>query len=343
MNKIIKISILLFLSSIAFNACSDEDYPFGPVLEASMATVNFGTEASAQYISVNTNRTFTVSVSASWCTTEIIPDELENLKISVERNGEVGKQRTAEILVSSDGMEDRKVTVVQEGVTPIILVTEKTVNMETGSEFSLEIEANLLFEYGLPDWIHAAAGNVPAIGKATYHFVLDPLPNGETFRSGNIIVRAADAEINKVVTIPVSQGTNTAAEEGANKTTPYTVEAESSLEGLESKWQDWWASSGDALGANRYINAYSQSVTYPVKVIDAGNYDFSIIQVSWGGGSLKLYIDDVEVGSATIPGYSAGGPDIIAINNISLTQGEHVVKAAFTGNSDFDKITVAHH
>jgi hypothetical protein len=342
MNKTIKISILICLASVILNACNDTDLPFGPVLETGVATVNFGTEAESKLIMVNTNRTFTAAASATWCKTEIISDKIENLKISVDKNEEVGKQRTAEIIVSSDGIEDKKVTVVQEGVTAIILVTEKTVNKETGDEFSLEIEANLLFKYELPEWVHAADGNVPAIGKARYHFVLDPLPEGETVRSGNISVQAADAAISKVVTVPIKQGKEPVLDEGINKENPYIVEAENCIEGLEAKYQEWWAQTGEALGDSYHIDAYNRSVSWLVKVKDAGVYDFDFRQVSWGGGSLKVYIDDVEVGSAAIPNYPGTGEpaDIIAINGVSLTEGEHILKAEFVGYSNLDKITI---
>jgi hypothetical protein len=344
MNKIMKTSVLILLLSVAFSACEDKDLPFGAVLETSLETINFGTEAESKYIMVNSNRTFTVAASATWCKTEIVSDKLNNLKISVEKNENVGKQRTAEIIVSSEGIADQKVTVVQEGVAAVIHVAEKTVNKETGDEFSLTIEANLLFKYELPEWIHAADENVPAVGTATYRFVLDPLPENETFRSENIVVRAADSEINTAVTIPVSQGKKAVLDEGVNKENPYIVEAESCLEELESKYQSWWAQSGEALGDNYYVNAYSRSVSYLVKVKDAGVYDFSFVQVSWGGGSLKLYIDDVETGNASIPNYpgTGGGADIIVIGGVALTEGEHIVKAEFVGNSDFDKVVIAY-
>jgi hypothetical protein len=345
MNKIMKTSVLILLLSVAFSACEDKDLPFGAVLETSLETINFGTEAESKYIMVNSNRTFTVTASATWCKAEIVSDKLDNLKISVEKNENVGKQRTADIIVSSEGMDDQKVTVVQEGVAAVIHVAEKAINKETGDEFSLTIEANLLFKYELPEWIHAADGNVPTVGTATYRFVLDPLPENETFRSENIVVRAADSEINTAVTIPVSQGKKAVLNEGVNKENPYIVEAESCLEGLESKYQPWWAQIGEVLGDNYYVNAYSRSVSYLVKVKDAGVYDFSFVQVSWSGGSLKLYIDDVETGNASIPNYSGTtgrGADIIVIGGVALTEGEHIVKAEFVGNSDFDKIIIAY-
>jgi hypothetical protein len=336
--------MLIFLASAVFNACEDKDFPFGPVLETSLATVNFGTEAGEKYIMVNSNRAFTVAVSKEWCKAEIISGELDNLKITVDRNTEVGKTRTSEIIVSSDGLEDRKVTVVQEGVTPVIITTEKILNLKTESEFTLEIEANLLFKYELPEWIHAAANNHPTTGKQTYYFTLDPLPEGEIFRSGNVVVKAADSEIAASATMIVKQGEEIIENNGANKANPYIAEAESCLEGLEAKYQDWWAQSGEALGDNYYVNAYNRSISYQLKVIDGGIYDFSFTQVSWGGGSLKLYIDDVEIGNATIPNYpGTGGPaDIIIIESVTLTEGEHIVKAQFTGNSDFDKFTVVY-
>jgi hypothetical protein len=46
---------------------------------------------------------------------------------------------------------------------------------------------------------------VPAIGTRLYEFTVSPLPDGETEREGNLVVKAADATVNKSVTIVVKQ------------------------------------------------------------------------------------------------------------------------------------------
>jgi hypothetical protein len=344
MNKSVRILIMIFcLTGLFFNACEDKDEPFGAVLETNLEQVTFGTNAEVKYVRVNTNRTVAVSPSnASWCSAELLEGEINNLKISVIKNEEIGKQRKFEFIISSDGLDSKKITVTQDGVAALIAATEKTVTVETGNEFSVEITANILFVFDLPEWIHEKSGNIPAVGTKTYYFTLDALADGEPVRSGSLVIKAADPEINASVAIPVKQGKEPLEDAGITKAEPYIVEAETSLEGYEAKYQEWWAASGTVFGDNHYINAYNASVSYAVKVADAGNYDFQFVQVSWSGGSFRMFLDDVEVGYSSIPNHSGDGVEIIEVNGVTLTTGNHIIKLQFTGNSDFDKFIVTY-
>lgn len=340
MKEKFKIIIVFLAVIISFCYCDEKDLPFGAVLETNEATISFDAESESKKIIVNSNRIFTATTTSSWCKTEILEGELYNLKITVDKHEVIGKQRSAEITLSSDGLEDKKITITQEGLDVVLLVAENGIVIETETEFSLEIESNILFKYQLPDWIHEATENKPFIGKGVYLFTVDALPEKENERLDNIVILASDSEISKVVTIPVKQTRETASSDGINKENPFIIEAENCIEGYESKLQSWWAETGNGLGNNNYINAYSVSVSWVVAVIDEGSYQFNIRQMCWGGGNIKMYIDNVEIGVTTLPNSNGDTPDIATFEKVKLKEGMHSIRMDFNGNSDFDKVTV---
>lgn len=328
-----------------FFSCKDEDEPFGAVLETDLEQLNFGENEASKFISINTNRTFTVSSTAGWCKTELVESMLENLKISVEQNVEIGRSRTTEVSIDSEGIDSKKITVVQEGAPVVLSVAERSIVKETGDEFSLEITANVLFVFELPEWIHEKSGNTaPAIGMQTYYFILDELLDGEYVRSGSINVKAANPEFDRAVAIPVRQGKDPVVDEGINKTTPYIIEAETSLEGLTERQQAWWAESGTMFGSDYYISPNTESVSYAVHVADAANYDFSFILACWSSGvSMTLYVDDVEARTvSSIPVTDGTAATTVVVEGIALPAGDHVIKISFTGYADFNKFTVTY-
>lgn len=338
-----KIKKILFpvLLAAAFCGCKDKDLPFGAVLETNESTVNFGYEGGSQQVIINSNRIFEAMSGADWCGVEILSGQLENLKITVARNENIGWQRSCEITLSSEGLEDKKLTVVQDGIEAVILITEGMIEVKDGNEFSLEIESNILFTFTLPEWVHPAAGNEPAVGKNVYYFTLDALPDGMDYRSDYVLISAADPLVSKSAAVTVSQGEQTGIVEGINKETPYILEAEECVEGLEQKYMEWWATSGTGLGDNYYVNAYNTMVSWVARVIDSGAYDMSLRQMSWGGGSVELFIDGVSAATLSI-GDCGGDLDVITFEDVNLEAGMRNIGMLFTGNSDFDKVTVTY-
>jgi len=345
MNKLVlRISMIVCLTGFFFS-CTDKDEPFGAVLETDLEQLNFGVNEASKFVSVNANCIYSVSSPAGWCKAELVESMTENLKISVEQNTEIGRSRTTEVSIDAEGIESKKITVVQDGVPVVLSIVEKTIVLETEDEFSLEITANVLFTFELPDWIHEKSGNAPAVGTQTYYFILDALPAGESVRSGSMSVKAVDPEFNSTVAIPVRQGKDPVVDEGINKTTPCTIEAETSLEGLEAKQQAWWAESGTMFGSDYYISPNAESVTYAVHVADAANYDFRFVLACWGAGgvSMTIYVDDVEARTVSnIPVTDGTTATVVDVEGIALPAGDHVIKIHFNGYADFNKFTVTY-
>jgi hypothetical protein len=202
MNRLFfKTAIFIFLASLL--ACTEE-----AALDIAQEEMmqHFDVIGGIKYVTVKSNREFTAASDATWCVPEIYPGGRDyNLGIIVERN-ELADARTATVAVVSEGMPELLVLVSQTGAGPVITVAEGTVMVdEDHPEFTLTITANLPFIYDLPNWIQPKIGNVPAIGARLYEFTVSPLPNGETEREGNLIVKAADATVNKSVTVLVKQ------------------------------------------------------------------------------------------------------------------------------------------
>lgn len=205
MNKIIGKIIIVYLATISLVSCQDADESFGTVFEANQETVVFDMNADIKYVRINTNKTFSVSSSQTWCKPEIVENVIDNLKVSVEKSTIIGKNRVSQVILSSEGSENLIINIQQSGI-PVELSSEPSVvTVETGNEFTLKITANVLFTFILPDWIHSQEEHVTT-GTKIYYFTMDTLSEGEDVRSGNIIVKATDTELAKSLTIPVIQG-----------------------------------------------------------------------------------------------------------------------------------------
>jgi endonuclease/exonuclease/phosphatase family metal-dependent hydrolase len=103
--RVISFAVLLF-------ACKSEekDAPYMGVAKEEK-TLGFSSSAETKYITVNTNRAFTATSNQSWCTTEVLADRTNNLKISVTPNE--GNARTAQIVVSAPECVDILIDVTQ--------------------------------------------------------------------------------------------------------------------------------------------------------------------------------------------------------------------------------------
>jgi uncharacterized protein YqfB (UPF0267 family) len=102
---VISFAVLLF-------ACKSEekDAPYMGVAKEEK-TLGFSSSAESKYITVNTNRVFTATSNQSWCTTEVLADRTNNLKISVTPNE--GNARTAQIVVNAPECVDIRIAVTQ--------------------------------------------------------------------------------------------------------------------------------------------------------------------------------------------------------------------------------------
>ena len=201
MDKIIKVFILCFFAGILF-ACSDDDTvkvstdPYFGVAGESL-TQTFTGDKETRYVTVNTNQPFTVTSSdPSWCTVEIVDDKVDNLKITINKNGQAS-ERTARITVSATGFDDVVIHVTQAW-TPSISADKPYLLLNNENlEFTLKITSNVDYEMELPDWV-MKKGSQP---DGTYSFELNAISPGE--RMGNIIIKAKDENFTTKVTVPV--------------------------------------------------------------------------------------------------------------------------------------------
>lgn len=159
----------------------------------------FKGEAETRYVTVNTNREFSaISSAPSWCTVEKIDDKVDNLKVTVTRNGQVG-ERTAQITVSSVGFDDVTITVTQ-GWTASVTTDKSYILINNDNlEFTLKITGNIDYELKLPDWINEKGKQA----DNTYIFGFSAISPGE--RLGNIIIKSVDENFDMEVVVPVVQ------------------------------------------------------------------------------------------------------------------------------------------
>ena len=208
MNKVFKIFAICFLLTNVLFSCNEEknDELSEPYFEVASKelTLNFVAEYDFRYITVKTNKDFTATSSQTWCTVTVVEDKVDNLKIVVQANGEFG-DRTAEIVVTSQGFDNIIISINQNRV-PVLTVKETEAFVdERDFEFSLEITANILVAFELPDWIQEKTGNPASDGK-TWTFVTSRMAPGE--RSGMMVVKSEDVALGKRVNIPVVQRIN---------------------------------------------------------------------------------------------------------------------------------------
>jgi len=203
-----KTFVRFFIICVVFTvfSCSQKENPEDAYLEVSTNQLLFFPEGSSKFITVSTNREFSAVPNSPWCTAEILPASKDNLKITVSANNVVGKDRTAEITVSSDGLEEI-LTVSQLAMEPSISVREKSViiNENAGLDFTLTITANIPIAFDLPAWIHeSGSGEISLSGEKTYSFAASALNADELTRSGEIIVHPDGDYLVGNIVIPVT-------------------------------------------------------------------------------------------------------------------------------------------
>jgi hypothetical protein len=261
----------------------------------------------------------------TWSSSDDVVASVEDLEITANAAG------TATITATSVADPLKKATVtVTVTVPPSILVTETFVSLKDEGEFTLEIEANIPFEYELPTWIHAKIGNTPATGTQTYVFTVDALPSGGHME--NLVIKSTDAALNVSVSIPVIQVESsltaisrygTARAEGINADEGHSLN--NSL--------GWW--NGDD-----YVWVEGNKFTYHVYVAEDGIYEFQILHWTWETGStMNLYVDNVLSGQveqppidqlfaqypSTDPRYYDEASYMLIIERVALTAGVHTI------------------
>ncbi len=101
--------VLILLLSVQITFATGKEDPY---LNVSVARIDFSKVAGCQDISVNTNQSFTISSNRSWCLVTAFNNE-KYFKVSVSGNS--SGARTATLTLSSPGVPDVFIQVLQEG------------------------------------------------------------------------------------------------------------------------------------------------------------------------------------------------------------------------------------
>lgn len=200
MKKRIYISVIMVAFLVVALSCK-ENRTEDPYLEMSSDQLYFFPEGGINFVSVNSNRDFSAASDSPWCMAEVLSKD--NLKIAASEN-DLGEDRIAEITISYDRLE-KKMKVRQHAATPVLTVKETSILIyeEEGLDFTLTVSANIPIVFELPAWIDETSGSMPLTGEKTYSFTASALNDGELIRSGEIIVKAADADIVPEKVIPL--------------------------------------------------------------------------------------------------------------------------------------------
>lgn len=202
MNTLTKLLLLSSLVGFLFS-CGDDKLvedatPYFGVAGDELEQTFTG-ESETRYVTVNTNRKFTVTSSEpSWCMVEIVEDKVDNLKINIAGNGAISV-RTAHITVSSTGFDNVVINVTQ-GWIPTITTDKSYVLLSNDNlTFTLQVIGNVEYELELPEWITEKEKQA----DGTHFFEYTPISPGE--RLGSIVIQSTGEDSGVKVTVPVIQ------------------------------------------------------------------------------------------------------------------------------------------
>ncbi|ULB33473.1 endonuclease/exonuclease/phosphatase family protein [Proteiniphilum propionicum] len=204
-NKI-SLFFVTFLSIIPFLACGKSKVAEITFLELTHNEVVFWPEAGEKIVEVRSNANFTVESTDSWCKAEIIPENSNKIRISVEMNKEIGKERSSELTVRVKELV-RNIKVKQLSETPQATVSQTQIyfNENQTLEFCFDISSNLSYSMELPQWIVEKESEVIDKWVKRHHFVASALNRSDSKRDGTVVVRFNGHSDVKDIVVPVKQ------------------------------------------------------------------------------------------------------------------------------------------
>lgn len=202
-----KISLFIaFLSTFPFFACGHGQDTEMTFLELAHNEVVFWPEAGEKMIEVRSNAKVTVESTDSWCKAEITPKNGNKIRITVERNGEIGMERTSEVIVRVKEIV-RKIKVRQLPEKPQVSVSQSQIcfNENQTLGFTLDISSNLPYSVDLPPWIAEMMSEDLDKWVKRHHFIALALDRPDSKREGTVVVRFNGHSDVKDIVIPVKQ------------------------------------------------------------------------------------------------------------------------------------------
>ncbi|KAA6301493.1 MAG: hypothetical protein EZS26_002367 [Candidatus Ordinivivax streblomastigis] len=296
MKNLFSKTAVVCLFSIALFACGeDENDPKEPKtpylkIEETANEQLFSVDAGSRVLTVESNVDWEVSSEQTWCVSEKLAGETDNLKISVTQNP-TGASREAVVTLTAQGVASIEIHVTQTDMVVEINVTETAVLVENGDlEFTLEVNSNVPVTFQLPTWIHEAENNVPETGLHTYAFYADGLPaNIADQRSGNITVSGGGV----TTTIPAIQIQEAVEPGNVLAKTAWIATS------VNDVYQDYWGTAGTAIDddhTSAWLTPEGEPIESPnrpfyMDIDFGGNMELRTITVDarWDIKELKLY------------------------------------------------------
>jgi len=203
-----KISLFLvtFLSIFPFFACGHGQDTEMAFLELAHNDVVFWPEAGEKMIEVRSNAKVTVESTGSWCKAEITPKNGNKIRITVERNGEIGVERSSEVTVRAKEIV-RNIKVRQLSEKPRVSVSQSQIcfNENQTLGFTLDISSNLPYSVDSPSWIAEMMNEDVDKWVKRHHFIALALDRPESKREGTVVVRFNGHSDVKDIVVPVKQ------------------------------------------------------------------------------------------------------------------------------------------
>lgn len=197
---------ITFLSIVSFFACGKDKVTEITFLELTHNEVVFWPEAGEKIIEVRSNAKITVESSDSWCKAEVIPENSNMIRITVERNGEIGMERSSEVTVrAKEIVKNIKVKQLSESPQATVSQAQIYFNENQTLEFCFDISSNLSYSMELPSWIaEKKSEDIDKLVKR-HHFVASKLNRPDSKRDGTIIIKFTGGSDIKDIVIPVKQ------------------------------------------------------------------------------------------------------------------------------------------
>ncbi|RNC63373.1 hypothetical protein D7D25_16820 [Proteiniphilum sp. X52] len=128
------------------------------------------------------------------------------IRITVERNGEIGVERSSEVTVRAKEIV-KNIKVRQLSEKPQVSVSQSQIcfNENQSLEFSLDISSNLPYSVDLPSWIAEKEPEVVDKWVKRHHFIASALDRSDSKREGTVVVRFNGHSDVKDIVVPVKQ------------------------------------------------------------------------------------------------------------------------------------------
>lgn len=198
---------IFFFILLLWSCGSDNDA--GPVEEAKIEIISSGTEQAladeggSAIIRFTANAPWKATADQEWCTVSPASGKAGTVEVSVTASANAGyDERNAKVVIES-GTAKQSVTITQKQKDAIVLTSSKVEVVGDGGEFSIEVQANIPYEYEIEEsakaWITPRT-TTRGLTTSVLRFVAAENTNTEK-RQGSVTIRSGE----KAETVTVYQ------------------------------------------------------------------------------------------------------------------------------------------